>query len=180
MNTASAGTGTLEAGLTVPPVLSTAGVPQGAHFLREWGAPFLRRLRRNLPLRALQVVRWGVPRGAHFVRERGVPRFPAAGVPQGAHFVRERGAPRFPAAGVPQGAHFVRERGALSVLPVLLLLPVFAACTGGGPGSAPAPSSVASVQQALVAAVERSVPAVVNIRTVTRFARGSPGAGVRS
>ena len=66
-----------------------------------------------------------------------------------------------------------------SVLAVLLLLPVLAACTGGGPGSAPAPSSVASVQQALVAAVERSVPAVVNIRTVTRFARGTPGPGRR-
>ena len=64
-----------------------------------------------------------------------------------------------------------------SVLPVLLLLPVFTACTGGGPGSAPAPSGVASVQQALVAAVERSVPAVVNIRTVTRFTRGTPGSG---
>jgi len=63
------------------------------------------------------------------------------------------------------------------VLSLLLLLTVFlAACTGGGPGSAPSQSSVASVQQALVAAVERSVPAVVNIRTVTRFARGTPGA----
>src|SRR5664280_1670186 len=29
----------LPTGLTVPPVLPTAGVPQGAHFLREWGAP---------------------------------------------------------------------------------------------------------------------------------------------
>ncbi|MGA8754631.1 trypsin-like peptidase domain-containing protein, partial [Candidatus Deferrimicrobium sp.] len=66
-----------------------------------------------------------------------------------------------------------------SVLPVLLLLPFFAACTGGGSGSPPAPSSVASVQQSLVAAVERSVPAVVNIRTVTRFARGTPGSGRR-
>jgi len=63
---------------------------------------------------------------------------------------------------------------------VLLLLPVLAACTGGGPGNEPAPSSVASVQQALVAAVERSVPSVVNIRTVTRFARGTPGSGRRS
>ena len=66
-----------------------------------------------------------------------------------------------------------------SVLSFLLVLTVFTACTGGGPGSAPAPSSVASVQQALVAAVERSVPAVVNIRTVTRFARGTPGSGLR-
>ena len=73
-------------------------------------------------------------------------------------------------------AHFVRERGALSVL---LLLPVFAACSGGGPGSAPVPSSVSSVQQALVGAVARSVPSVVNIRTVTRFARGAPGTGPR-
>jgi S1-C subfamily serine protease len=64
-----------------------------------------------------------------------------------------------------------------SVLSVLLLLPILAACTGGGPGSPQAASSVASVQQALVAAVERSVPAVVNIRTVTRFARGTPGSG---
>ena len=66
-----------------------------------------------------------------------------------------------------------------SILSVLLLLPVFPACTGGGPGSAPAPSSVASVQQALVAAVERSIPSVVNIRTVTRFAHGTPGSGRR-
>jgi len=52
---------------------------------------------------------------------------------------------------------------------------VFAACTGGGPGSATPPSGVATVQQALVAAVERSVPSVVNIRTVTRFAHGTQG-----
>jgi len=67
----------------------------------------------------------------------------------------------------------------LHALSVLLLLPILVACTGGGPASAPAPSSAASVQQALVAAVERSVPAVVNIRTVTRFARGTPGSGLR-
>jgi hypothetical protein len=42
------GNGTLEAGLTVPPVLPMAGVPQGAHFVREWGAPLLRQLRRTL------------------------------------------------------------------------------------------------------------------------------------
>ncbi|HEY5577485.1 MAG TPA: trypsin-like peptidase domain-containing protein, partial [Deferrimonas sp.] len=72
-----------------------------------------------------------------------------------------------------------RCTGPGSVLSILLLLPVFSACTGGGPGSAPAPSGVASVQQALVAAVERSVPAVVNIRTVTRFARETPGTGRR-
>src|SRR3989304_5811523 len=29
----------LRTGLTVPPVLPTAGVPQGAHYVREWGAP---------------------------------------------------------------------------------------------------------------------------------------------
>ena len=117
----------------MPPVLPAAGVPQGAHFLREWGAPLLRRLRRTLLL---------------------CPPF-------------------FLLRGYPGSAKFVLGR----VPSVLLLLPVFAACTGGGPGSAPAPSSVASVQQALVAAVERSVPAVVNIRTVTRFARGATGSG---
>ena len=50
-----------------------------------------------------------------------------------------------------------------------------AGCTAPGPGGAPAPADVASVQQALVGAVERAVPAVVNIRTVTRFARGAAG-----
>ena len=35
-------------GSGVPPVLPTVGVPQGAHFVREWGAPLLRRLRRPL------------------------------------------------------------------------------------------------------------------------------------
>jgi hypothetical protein len=63
------------------------------------------------------------------------------------------------------------------ILPFLVLLPVIAACGGGGPGDAPATANVASVQQALVAAVERAVPAVVNIRTVTRFARGTPWGG---
>jgi Do/DeqQ family serine protease len=63
------------------------------------------------------------------------------------------------------------------ILPFLVLLPVIAACGGGGPGDAPATANVASVQQALVAAVERAVPAVVNIRTVTRFARGAPWGG---
>ncbi len=62
---------------------------------------------------------------------------------------------------------------------VLLLLPILAACTGGGPGGPPASSSVSSVQQALVAAVDRSVPSVVNIRTVTRFARGTTEPGLR-
>ncbi|MGB7629698.1 MAG: hypothetical protein WBM29_01295, partial [Candidatus Deferrimicrobium sp.] len=31
----------------MPPVLSTAGVPQGAQYIRDWGAPLLRRLRRG-------------------------------------------------------------------------------------------------------------------------------------
>ncbi len=59
------------------------------------------------------------------------------------------------------------------------LLPFLAACTGGGPGSAPASVDVAAVQQAFVAGVERAVPAVVNIRTVTRFPRGTAEAGRR-
>jgi Do/DeqQ family serine protease len=55
---------------------------------------------------------------------------------------------------------------------------LLAGCSGGG-GSAPtAAADLASVQQAFVKAVERAVPAVVNIRTVTAFPRGkgaSPG-----
>src|SRR5512140_3618317 len=31
------GNGTLESGLTLPPVFPTAGVPQGAYFVRKWG-----------------------------------------------------------------------------------------------------------------------------------------------
>src|SRR5512141_3075801 len=57
----------------VPPVFPTAGVPQGVEFIREWGAPLLRQLRRTLPLGAPHVVGCGVPRGAHFIRERGAP-----------------------------------------------------------------------------------------------------------
>jgi len=61
----------------------------------------------------------------------------------------------------------------------LLLLPVLASCTGQGPGGTAGIPDAATVQQTIVAAVERAVPAVVNIRTVTRFARGTPGAGRR-
>jgi serine protease Do/serine protease DegQ len=60
----------------------------------------------------------------------------------------------------------------------LLLGAVLAGCTGHGPGGS-GTQDVATVQQTFVAAVERAVPAVVNIRTVTRFAKGSPGAGRR-
>jgi Do/DeqQ family serine protease len=59
-----------------------------------------------------------------------------------------------------------------------LLLPLLAACTGQGPGGSPG-GGVPSLQQSFVSAVERAVPAVVNIRTVTRFARGGGGAGRR-
>jgi hypothetical protein len=45
------GNGTLEAGLTVPPVLLTAGVPQQRE-ARTGAPPLLRRLRRTFPLRA--------------------------------------------------------------------------------------------------------------------------------
>jgi S1-C subfamily serine protease len=61
----------------------------------------------------------------------------------------------------------------------LLLAALLAGCTGRGPGSSTGTPDVATVQQTFVAAVERAVPAVVNIRTVTRFARGLPGAGRR-
>jgi len=61
----------------------------------------------------------------------------------------------------------------------LLLLPVLAACTDRGPGGSAGSPDVAAIQQTIVAAVARAVPAVVNIRTVTRFARGTPGAGRR-
>ncbi len=58
---------------------------------------------------------------------------------------------------------------------VLLLAAVLAGCGGKDQGNAPAAAGVASVQQAFVAAAERAVPAVVNIRTVTRFAKGAAG-----
>jgi Do/DeqQ family serine protease len=51
----------------------------------------------------------------------------------------------------------------------LLLL---ASCAGDGGGSSSNAPDVARVQQGFVTAVERAVPAVVNIRTVTRFPRG--------
>jgi serine protease Do/serine protease DegQ len=61
----------------------------------------------------------------------------------------------------------------------LLLGFVPAGCSGRGPGGSGGAPDVATVQQAFVGAVERAVPAVVNIRTVTRFARGTAGAGRR-
>lgn len=60
------------------------------------------------------------------------------------------------------------------VLP-LLLLAVLAGCSDRGPVGAPVQGDIASVQKALVGAVEHAVPAVVNIRTVTRVARGAAG-----
>jgi len=66
-------------------------------------------------------------------------------------------------------------KGAARFIPLLLI--ALAACTGRGPAGGAGSADVATVQQALVAAVERAVPAVVNIRTVTRFARGTGGAG---
>ena len=58
---------------------------------------------------------------------------------------------------------------------VLLLVAILAGCSGKEQANAPATVDVASVQQAFVAAAERAVPAVVNIRTVTRFAKGAEG-----
>ena len=43
------GNGTLETGLTVPPVFPAAGVPQGAYFVREWGVRLLGCLPDTLP-----------------------------------------------------------------------------------------------------------------------------------
>jgi serine protease Do len=48
---------------------------------------------------------------------------------------------------------------------LLLLL----GCSGGAPGGPPSGASDPALQQLFVAAVERAVPAVVNIRTVARF-----------
>ncbi len=45
-------------------------------------------------------------------------------------------------------------------------------CSQGGGSATTATADVATVQQAFVKAVERAVPAVVNIRTVTAFPRG--------
>jgi S1-C subfamily serine protease len=61
-------------------------------------------------------------------------------------------------------------RGSTALALALLL----AACAGDGGKSPPNSSDVASLQQGFVAAVERAYPAVVNIRTVTRFTRGGP------
>lgn len=58
---------------------------------------------------------------------------------------------------------------------VLLLAALLAGCAGKEQGNAPPTADVSAVQQAFVAASERAVPAVVNIRTVTRFAKGSEG-----
>ncbi len=58
---------------------------------------------------------------------------------------------------------------------VLLLMAVLAGCTGKEQGNAPPPADAASVQQSFIAAAERTIPAVVNIRTVTRFAKGAGG-----
>ncbi len=49
---------------------------------------------------------------------------------------------------------------------------LLAGCSGGGGSATTATADVATVQQGFVKAVERAVPAVVNIRTVTAFPRG--------
>ncbi|MBI5420259.1 MAG: Do family serine endopeptidase [Deltaproteobacteria bacterium] len=50
---------------------------------------------------------------------------------------------------------------------------LLAGCSrGGGTGTASGPAGAADLQQAFVKAVERAVPTVVNIRTVTAFPRG--------
>jgi Do/DeqQ family serine protease len=64
-------------------------------------------------------------------------------------------------------------KGAVAALLAFGMLLPGGCSRGSGPASAPA--DVASVQQAFVKAVERAVPAVVNIRTVTALSRG-PGA----
>ncbi len=58
---------------------------------------------------------------------------------------------------------------------VLLLAALLAGCAGKEQGSPPPQADVSSVQEAFVAAAERAVPAVVNIRTVPRFAWGAEG-----
>jgi len=55
--------------LPVPPIhmARLSGVPQGAHLIREWGAP--------LPVPPLHMARLsGVPQGAHLIREWGARR----------------------------------------------------------------------------------------------------------
>jgi serine protease Do/serine protease DegQ len=49
------------------------------------------------------------------------------------------------------------------------------ACSADGGRSSSEPSDAVRLQQGFVSAVERTVPAVVNIRTVTRFPRSFPG-----
>jgi Do/DeqQ family serine protease len=49
------------------------------------------------------------------------------------------------------------------------------ACSADGGKSSSEPSDAVRLQQGFVSAVERTVPAVVNIRTVTRFPRDVPG-----
>jgi Do/DeqQ family serine protease len=58
---------------------------------------------------------------------------------------------------------------------VLLLAALLAGCAGKEQGSAPPQADVATVQQAFIAVAERAIPAVVNIRTVTRFAGDARG-----
>ena len=58
-----------------------------------------------------------------------------------------------------------------AVATILVLL--LAACAGDEGKSSRGTQGVAGLQQGFVTAVERAVPAVVNIRTVTRFPRGA-------
>ena len=60
---------------------------------------------------------------------------------------------------------------AISAAVLACAVALLAGCSRGG-GPAAGPADVAAVQQELVKAVERAVPAVVNIRTVTAFPRG--------
>ncbi len=61
-------------------------------------------------------------------------------------------------------------RGVAALVAATCLAAVLGACSGKPPGSADG----AGAQQAFVAAVDRAVPAVVNIRTVTRYPRTGP------
>jgi len=56
---------------------------------------------------------------------------------------------------------------------VLFAAAFLSGCVGQEPGNAPRSADVFPVQQSFVAAAERAVPAVVNIRTVTRFSGAS-------
>jgi Do/DeqQ family serine protease len=60
---------------------------------------------------------------------------------------------------------------AYSLSALACLAALFVGCSRGS-GPAAGPGDVAALQQAFVKAVERAVPAVVNIRTVTAFPRG--------